>query len=777
MKSFNVSEARAAIACPRIFYFDQERNRRSPNAAKKITRIWVGDAAAGSACGTLFHNTVERFNKRAAHAPEIRAALAAAATGPNSAETLFGALKRFINLNCLNRELLAEKSVPQTLAFIAALDTYVRDLAEVLAYAVCNGKLVAEVLEEFFGDTRKGVDVTFDFGDDSEPVRIRGNLDYIYFDWRNGRERILDYKLMPADEPSKDLLQVSLYALMHHQQHRTEPDVAVHYLHPSKAIAGHDWAHVHKVRGVVYRLLQSMAQWQDYSEQSGVGLKPPGSPSLCEVCPWNRHNQCEKRLGPKLEGGHAAEWKESSTGRPEPEVAVQQPPDPGPEVEFEEPEEGESRTADEPSQSAENLQLGKTFGAGKSVGPPLSILPTHVAVVGAAGSGKTWLAKVIAEECVLNGVPILAVDPQGDLVQFLKPATTDAGWTAEELRARQEFFDRVEPRIWTPGSSHAKRLCLSPLRLPTENELAGFENPERRREEWDSLLGVAAGNLVRLADAGGDEELQQTFLLELLRALSRSPGRRLELSDIAAAIGAPDTLGVDDADSILPKSQREKLRQRINSRLRGATANLFQGGTSLDLDALVQPAAASKTPLNVIYLNALPDDAQKQFFVAALAAEVYRWMITSASSGKTRLLFYLDEARDYLPAGTAKPPAKPPLLRLFAQGRKFGVACLICTQSPRSVDYNVFSNASTKFIGRLEAAQDMERVAEWFAAGGAKPNWLSGRTGAPKGSWIGRWPEISSELDGAEFRSRRLYSLHEGAWSPERVEREWTGRD
>ena len=65
-------------------------------------------------------------------------------------------------------------------------------------------------------------------------------------------------------------------------------------------------------------------------------------------------------------------------------------------------------------------------------------------------------------------------------------------------------------------------------------------------------------------------------------------------------------------------------------------------------------------PLNVIYLNALPGDEHKQFFVAALAAEIYRWMVTAApAGGGPSLLFYLDEARDYLPAGTRTSTSSP----------------------------------------------------------------------------------------------------------------------
>jgi hypothetical protein len=89
------------------------------------------------------------------------------------------------------------------------------------------------------------------------------------------------------------------------------------------------------------------------------------------------------------------------------------------------------------------------------------------------------------------------------------------------------------------------------------------------------------------------------------------------------------------------------------------------------------------------------------------------------------------------------------------------------------VDYNIFGNCSTKLIGRIESSQDTERVAEWFSLSGAAPAWVSGRQGAAAGTFVGRWPEMASELEGMLIKSRPLYSLHEGAWPPERLEREY----
>jgi len=247
------------------------------------------------------------------------------------------------------------------------------------------------------------------------------------------------------------------------------------------------------------------------------------------------------------------------------------------------------------------------------------------------------------------------------------------------------------------------------------------------------------------------------------------------MRDIVAAISTPELLALDDdqLNLLIRKPEREKLARSLNAFVSGPSARLFEGGVRLDLTELLRPTVAGRVRLNVIYLNALSDDDQKHFFLAALATEVYRWMITSldATQARVNLLFYVDEARDWIPAGGRKPPGKEPLIRLFTQGRKYGVGCLLCTQSPRSVDYNVFGNTSTKLIGRLEAAQDVERVKDWFTNDGGAPSWIAQRNGATKGSFVARWPDMPERFSGVSFKGRQLFTNHEGAWSPDQLER------
>ncbi len=98
-----------------------------------------------------------------------------------------------------------------------------------------------EIVEQMFGDRRRRVDVTFEVGSRGEGVRVVGRLDYVFYDWRVARRRIIDYKLTPGNEPSNDLFQVGVYGLMHHAQHKTQPDVAVFYLHPRRQMLELKW--------------------------------------------------------------------------------------------------------------------------------------------------------------------------------------------------------------------------------------------------------------------------------------------------------------------------------------------------------------------------------------------------------------------------------------------------------------------------------------------------------------------------------------------------------
>src|SRR5512145_1925133 len=91
------------------------------------------------------------------------------------------------------------------------------------------------------------------------------------------------------------------------------------------------------------------------------------------------------------------------------------------------------------------LYLGKEADpAGPALGEPVELNPadllTHGVLVGMTGSGKTGLAVVVIEELLRQGVPVLAIDPKGDLgnllllFERLDPASFAAWIDPEEAR-------------------------------------------------------------------------------------------------------------------------------------------------------------------------------------------------------------------------------------------------------------------------------------------------------------------------------------------------------
>ena len=82
--------------------------------------------------------------------------------------------------------------------------------------------------------------------------------------------------------------------------------------------------------------------------------------------------------------------------------------------------------------------------AGKAAGAPVLYdsrdLVTHGVCVGMTGSGKTGLCISLIEEAAIDGVPVIAIDPKGDLGNLLLtfPKLARRGFPAVDRRGRGE---------------------------------------------------------------------------------------------------------------------------------------------------------------------------------------------------------------------------------------------------------------------------------------------------------------------------------------------------
>ena len=85
-------------------------------------------------------------------------------------------------------------------------------------------------------------------------------------------------------------------------------------------------------------------------------------------------------------------------------------------------------------------------------------LVTHAVCVGMTGSGKTGLCLSLIEEAAIDGVPVIAIDPKGDLADLL---LTFPGLSAPEFRP---WIDEDEARRAGMSPTRSRRSRLRPGR-------------------------------------------------------------------------------------------------------------------------------------------------------------------------------------------------------------------------------------------------------------------------------------------------------------------------
>jgi len=366
-------------------------------------------------------------------------------------------------------------------------------------------------------------------------------------------------------------------------------------------------------------------------------------------------------------------------------------------------------------------------------------LVTHGVCLGMTGSGKTGLCLAILEEAALDGIPVIAVDPKGDLGNLLltfpdlsagefRPwvneddarrkgvdadrfaADQAARWKSglaewgqdgariARLRAAADFA------IYTPGSSAG--LSLSILRTLDAPPAALRDD----RELFAERVTTTATSLLTLAGIDAEPvRSREHILVATILGAAWSAGRGLDVAGLIQQIQQPPVqrIGVLDLESFFPAPDRFGLATAFNNLLAAPGFESWMDGEPLVIDRLLH--AADGRPRVSILSVAHLGDRERMFFVSLLLNELLGWMRAQQGTTSLRALFYMDEVFGYFPP-VANPPSKAPLLTLLKQGRAFGLGCLLATQNPVDLDYKGLSNAGTWWLGRLQTERDKARV-------------------------------------------------------------------
>lgn len=352
--------------------------------------------------------------------------------------------------------------------------------------------------------------------------------------------------------------------------------------------------------------------------------------------------------------------------------------------------------------------------AGLGRGAPVCLrpsdLPRHVAVLAAAGSGKTVLVRRLVEEAARRGIPSVVIDGANDLARFGEAwPMTPPSFDDTDAAAAEDFFARSETVVWTPGSKQGNPISADPLPdfgalSDAPDELAHAQTLARELLAADLKLGNSA-----------PAKAMKAILQRAIEAYARQGGR--DLHDLLQILREPGA--VVDGFPTGPK-QAAKLAESLQAEM---TLNpLLGGGAPLDFGQLFG-LDAERTRLSVVNLSGLSTLEMQQAFVARLATLLFTYVKSHpAPPGRVGGLVVLDEAKDFVPSGRAVASTQP-ILRLAAQLRKYGYALVVATQEPKSIDNKVVSNCSTQIFGRALAPATQEAVKQMMAQlGGASAN-------------------------------------------------------
>ena len=346
------------------------------------------------------------------------------------------------------------------------------------------------------------------------------------------------------------------------------------------------------------------------------------------------------------------------------------------------------------------LHLGRNPDTGEPIRLPEEDLLRHVVILGATGSGKTVLGKAILEEAVRAGIPVIAVDSQGDLASLAIAASEEsstAHGTPED--ARDEYWSRAAIQIITPGSRHGVARSLNPLKDAPATEAA-----EDAVLYLDAIAEGLASAMGYTLTSDSESRAKDSIYLALQDAWKAGKWPK-EVSDLPRILEREST----SDGGLLSRKERSALVRRAKAMTVGAKGLLFTAGPPLDAKEMVSWAPKGRTPVNIVYTGGLRSPSEREMVVATLCEDVYHWMV-SETNGHLRLVFYIDEVAGLCPPHPKNPPAKKFLSLLFRQARKYGVGLIVATQNVTDLDYKALGQANTWALGRLLAKQDLDRV-------------------------------------------------------------------
>jgi Helicase HerA, central domain len=343
----------------------------------------------------------------------------------------------------------------------------------------------------------------------------------------------------------------------------------------------------------------------------------------------------------------------------------------------------------------------------------LAALRRHLAIFAGSGSGKTVLLRRVIEECALQGVSSIVLDPNNDLAR-LGDAWPDqpAPWLDGDAGRAADYLAGTDVVLWTPRRESGRPLTFQPL----PDFGAVLDDVDEFNAAVDAAVEALAPRVgVHRASTRAAQE--KAVLTEAMRWFGRGAGHDLGVFiDLLSAL----------PEHVTEIAKGPLLAAELADRMRAvrATDPLFGGaGEPADPGMLLTPPPGKRARISVISSVGMSSLEQWQGFVNQLQMALFSWVKRNPAEDRPLGgLLVMDEAQDLVPSvGTTA--CSESTRRLASQARKYGLGLLFATQSPKSLHNSIPGNATTQLFGLLSSPVQIGAARELaWAKGGSLPD-------------------------------------------------------
>ena len=293
----------------------------------------------------------------------------------------------------------------------------------------------------------------------------------------------------------------------------------------------------------------------------------------------------------------------------------------------------------------------------------------HLGLIAQTGSGKTYLAGIIADELLRKGGTLVMLDPHADYV-FLSRSVDGK---------RNELSDRITV----------------------------FRNPASTGRYGEAEVGKITPYEICFSDLDLDEVCLISGISE--RYANIVAGLRRALDELKSE---KDTFQPDDLIEKLENAGKWK-EQNVDAKVisgaksavkyvrRLARMQVFTNA-STSIDQMLRPMH-----LSVVDLSGL-DDEVSDYIASRILSDIYGKI--SDGEFEYPVFVFVEEAHRFIPA-EGRTYSGPIIKKIAAEGRKFGVFLIVITQRPSKIHSDALSQCNSQIIMRITNPQDQNAIA------------------------------------------------------------------